>query len=437
MYKLSLDKNNAQYGRMTFTSEKGQKPKSIRLKSEESSIPLLVSGQGIVLFRHTKADQTCIFFLYTHDKSDGFRIELTQTAVVVHRISTNQSYVDPNNTSGLTNYPGAYYWFSLDAQNQALLCGVGEARVETVVYRATMEYTSDDERKANKKFMESIVSVQVASDSDVEPIRMIRDPVTVKIPAIVRPTETLSMDDVASGMYLPKANLPLPAQQLYDCISGSQFTLDTEDFPDFVQAIENSIKNLSGWCYQTLQAKSHEFSKDKPNLNETYLRITLGQNNGESPGIPYVMEIWPVGHYSPIHNHSEAHAIIRVLNGEITVSQFPFLCATQDGIKPFSITNFHKNQITWISPTLNQTHQLHNLPENASTCITIQCYLYDQKDNEHYDYFDYVDSDGNIQQYEPDSDMDFVDFKELMKKEWENRLVASRSLLSCFSCTTA
>jgi hypothetical protein len=435
---------------MTFTSEKEQKPKSIRVTSGDSS-SLLVHGQGVVLFRHTSMDplserqsimprfqqgmdQTCIFYVYTPDKSDGFRVELTQQAVLVHRISTNQPYVDPNNKSGLDNHPGAYYWFSIDSQHQTLLCGVGEARVETVIYRVTIPFASEDERKANKTFMESLESIQVALDSDVELLRVLRDPITGKIPAIVKPTETLTMDQIASGAYLPKANLPLPAQQLYDCISGSQFTLDTEDFPDFVQAIENSIKNPSGWCYQKLQAKSHEFSKDKPNLEETYLRITLGQNNGESPGIPYVMEIWPVGHYSPIHNHSAAHAIIRVLQGEITVSQFPYLCATQDGIKPFAVTNFHKDQITWISPTLNQTHQLHNLPENASTCITIQCYLYDQKDTGHYDYFDYVDSDGTIQQYEPDSDMDFVDFKELMKKEWENRLVSSRSLLSCFMC---
>ena len=35
----------------------------------------------------------------------------------------------------------------------------------------------------------------------------------------------------------------------------------------------------------------------------------------------------------------------------------------------------------------------------------------------HYDYFDYVDADGLIQQYEPDLDMDFVEFKNLMKKK--------------------
>jgi hypothetical protein len=232
-------------------------------------------------------------------------------------------------------------------------------------------------------------------------------------------TDTLSMDDVASSAFLPKSNLSPEAQQLYDCISGKKFVLDDTSFPEFSQAIEYSIKTPGLWCNTRLKEKSTEFNKDKPNLLETYLRITLGQNNGESPGIPYVMEIWPVGHYSPIHSHSGANAIIRVLNGSINVSQFPYLSGSD--VKPFAVNNYKKDQITWISPTLNQTHQLLNLDTSKKTCITIQCYMYDNKDKAHYDYFDYIDGNGVKMQYEPDSDMDFVAFKKLIKAEWAAR----------------
>jgi ribosome-binding ATPase YchF (GTP1/OBG family) len=37
------------------------------------------------------------------------------------------------------------------------------------------------------------------------------------------------------------------------------------------------------------------------------------------------------------------------------------------------------------------------------------------------DSFDYIDEDGKKQQYEPDSDMSFTQFKELMKTEWATR----------------
>ena len=229
------------------------------------------------------------------------------------------------------------------------------------------------------------------------------------------------MHDIAENKYLPKAHLNLVAQQLYDCISGPNFVLNNGDFPEFTQAIEYSIKTEGCWCYNKLQEKSTEFNKDVPNINETYLRITLGCNSGDSPGIPYVMEIWPVGHYSPIHTHANSNAIIRVLRGSINVKLFPYLCNDSEGVKEFGEKNFDVDDITWISPTLNQIHQLKNLESNSDTCITIQCYMYGTKNMDHYEYFDYINNDGKKEQYEPESDMEFTKFKLLMKEEWSKR----------------
>ena len=107
--------------------------------------------------------------------------------------------------------------------------------------------------------------------------------------------------------------------------------------------------------------------------------------------------------------------MIRVLHGSINVSLFPFLSG--DVLEPFGKADFKKDDITWISPSLNQIHQLKNI-DTATTCITIQCYMYKANNTTHYDYFDYLDADGKTQQYEPDSDMDFVAFKKQMRKEW-------------------
>ena len=153
------------------------------------------------------------------------------------------------------------------------------------------------------------------------------------------------------------------------------------------------------------------------------MRITLGVNSGESPGIPYVMEIWPPGHYSPIHNHAGANAIIRVLHGAISVNLFPFLGADdEESVAGFAVATFSKDDITWNSPEMNQSHQLKNLDGNVETCITIQCYMYDLEDQTHYDYFDYLGTKGDTAHYEPDSDADFVWFKAQMKSEWEAHL---------------
>lgn len=382
-------------------------------------IPFRVKGQCTFIFKCFDITEPCIFYLYDESKNKGLKVMITLKNIKIYNINTDEEYFDEHNNIGLIHSHGAYYWLSLDAQNQLIHMGIGEPRLETLVYHHSFNHKY-------KAFLESLIYISIKSDS-VKLIRVLKDPVTEKIPLVVKNTDELSMNDIASGKYLPKANLSIMCQKLYDCIAGKRFILDDTDFPDFSKAIEYSIATPGLWCNTTLQNKSTEFNKDEPNILETYLRITLGKNNGESPGVPYVMEIWPSGHYSPIHNHAGANAIIRVLHGTIHVKLFPFLCTEKDGIAPFGEADFKKGEITWISPTLNQTHQLVNLDTNLNsnktkeTCITIQCYMYDENNKSHYDYFDYIDGNGHKQQYEPDSDMDFVEFKELIRKEWLNK----------------
>ena len=51
---------------------------------------------------------------------------------------------------------------------------------------------------------------------------------------------------------------------------------------------------------------------------QCYIRVSVGLPCGTSPGIPYVMEIWPPGHFSPIHNHGNAFGVVRLLHGSIS-----------------------------------------------------------------------------------------------------------------------
>jgi hypothetical protein len=64
--------------------------------------------------------------------------------------------------------------------------------------------------------------------------------------------------------------------------------------------------------------------------------------------------------------------------------------------------------------------RLHNTNVNGPICMTIQCYAYGSLDNNsHYEYFDYIDNSGKaIGHFDPNSDMDFIAFKALMKQEW-------------------
>jgi len=410
-------------------------PKSILLKNDlkeikDKEIKLIVKGQGIFLFENTINDKECIFTLYDKNKVNGIQVKFTKYEVRVIEIVGSKPLIDGDNKSGLLNKNGVYYWFSIDAQNQQLFAGYGEARAENIIYNYYY-----DKNKTNKSFLESIVSIDISKDhNNINMLKLLRDPITSSIPLSVKDTNNISMLDIASGSYLPSSNLSSTAQKLYNCISGTKFVLDDDDFPNFSEAIKYNIITPGCWCYEKLLSKSTEFNPDKPNILETYLRITLGQNNGESPGVPYVMEIWPSNHFSPIHNHAGANAIIRVLHGSINVSLYPFLCP--EGIQPFGTYSFDKDDITWISPTLNQTHQLYN-SDDTTPCITVQCYMYEGDNDIHYDYFDYIDADGIKQYYEPDSDLDFIQFKEIIREEWErsdnNLKKCSTNLLFCNS----
>ena len=375
---------------------------------------MFISGQGVLLF--TTKEKEIVISIKNNDKNKLF-IKFNEKRVVVFNENTKEIYNDIKNNKGLINNDDAFYWFSLDSQNQILRAGIGEARLDTMIYEYKFNYIQKSEKyEENKKYLESLNMFEY--NNDIQVIKLLRNPIVSSVALKIKNTNELTMNDISQNKYLPHSGLSQTAQKLYECISGKIFTLNDEDFPDFSEAIEYSIKTPGCWCHEKLKDKSTEFNPSKPNLYETYLRITLGKNSGDSPGIPYVLEIWPSYHYSPIHSHAQTDAIIRVLHGEINVELYPFLSKKE--IDHFGIQVFKKEEITWISPNLNQVHKLIN-KNSDNTCITIQCYMYNNINKIHYDYFDYVNVDGELEQYEPDSDMDFVEFKLLMKKEWLNK----------------
>jgi hypothetical protein len=396
---------------MTKSDNKRKNPKILIVNKNTYEVKLILHGQGVIVF---DADDFCVLTFCNNQNQSLLRASFTENSVIVNMEVNNEPLIDTNNRTGIMkNVSGIYYWFSIDSQNQRLYAGIGEVRLENIIYQ--YQFPQENREKV-KLFLESLKFVNTYR---IQIRYLLRDPVTKEIPLLVKNTDDLTMDNIALSKYMPKSNLSTISQKLYDCISGKKFILNTPDFPDFSDAIEYSINTPGMWCYECLQNKATEFDKKNPNYEETYLRITLGENNGESPGIPYVMEIWPIGHYSPIHNHGGSSAIIRVLNGSINVSLFPFL--TSSKMEPFVNVNLKKDDITWISPTLNQVHQLKNLETSINTCITIQCYMYEEEDYLHYDYFDYLDTNSKKHKYEPNSDMDFIDFKNLMREEWSKK----------------
>lgn len=238
---------------------------------------------------------------------------------------------------------------------------------------------------------------------------------TRDLPPLVVDMNKITIEDIAQGRYIVNSDLDPASQSLYNTVSGDGIQLRADDFPDFIDAIQYSIDTPNCWCHERLKNKSSEFGAK--NTNMTYLRITLGENQGNSPGAPFVLEIWPSGHFSPIHNHGFASAVIKVLHGSINVKLFHDL---EDSDYYMNMT-ISAGNVTFLSPMYYQTHQLHNFDEKSFTA-TLQCYRYPPEDHQHYEYFDYLDDNNSIQHFDPDSDALYLDFKEIIREEWENRI---------------
>jgi hypothetical protein len=239
-------------------------PKFIRygLDFMEKTLSLIIKGQGVVIFKPL-GDGPCVLKFHSQDLSVILTVEFTSSSVNV--ANTDSIFVDKNNTKGLSDDTGAYYWFSIDLHNRRLHAGVGEARLDTVIYKYDFLQTEGGLWKKSDKIQDFLYSLTHIDMSDnVKVLRLLRDPVTVPIPMLIKATESLTMNDIAEGKILPTASLTPVNKKLHECISGKNFILDDRDFPDFSKAIEHSIATPGLWCNTRLKEKVLNLARISP-----------------------------------------------------------------------------------------------------------------------------------------------------------------------------
>lgn len=108
--------------------------------------------------------------------------------------------------------------------------------------------------------------------------------------------------------------LPDRARDLFHVLRNEGWELSAAD----AAAINFSLDTKGCSLYETLKEKQSKFKDPKM----SYIRVTVGEETGHAPGNTYVFEIWPKNHYSPVHDHANAAAIIKVLHGSINSSWY-------------------------------------------------------------------------------------------------------------------
>jgi hypothetical protein len=308
------------------------------------------------------------------------------------------------------------YWISLYATEANVKYGVGEVRPafngldvtvpKDELTRMAEIYYLHIQLDNNNHMLDRLKDLQGFYRMFIGALSVRREP-----PLFIYPENKYTFEHQLFA--LPPADLERTCYRLYAAIIN--FELNTPDFPNLTDTIKESIENSRGWCHRKLAQKAGTFGQARPTT--TYLRLTAGGLEGDAPGHNFVIEVWPPGHNSPIHNHGNTHAVIRVLSGEIMLRVFPELRLNARQFKPIE-RMCPKGSVTWMSPNLNQTHQLQHMNPHGDPCVTIQCYRYGPDDREHHETFDFITNDNaSIRHFYPRSDMDFKRFRKVMQNE--------------------
>lgn len=339
-----------------------------------------------------------------------------------------------------------YYWLSLDSSNLVVKYGKGYFMEETTIL--SFDFldglsTCDQIKKRTElrgifgpciqRFLEfhdfltkenailfeknaSIASNQIVpftnhsqqarlelSSHVKDKVEFFPQPLIVNWPFAVKGSSEVSLFELDTNDYILSGSLPPECQELYTNISSAKIDLDWapgDQKTRLSDAIRYSFETEGKTLYNKLKSKKMK-----------YIRVTVGPSRSNSPGIPYVVELWPRNMGSPIHCHGNSYGVIKVLHGGIRVEIYNRDMKTK--IKHF---NVRKGDVTWMSPYWYQTHRLYN--DTSDFSATIQCYRYGNFDTKQWPYFDYVSEKGCREEFLPNSDFTFTELYKTVLSEY-------------------
>lgn len=318
------------------------------------------------------------------------------------------------------------YWFSFNRNGRCLKYGKGYIMEETNhlthPFEPPKEKLEDDEwwfifRPDTPKqvvILTLLGPALYASKSLVDMEKLVGFypyPLTKNWSPLVIDSSKSTLVNLAGNQFTQSASLPEACRELYENVAAPDVSLDVPDTdPKLSDAIKYSINTKGKILYEKLKEK-----REKEGMG--YLRVTVGLDRGASPGVPYVLEIWPKDSESPIHNHGNAYAVIKVLYGEINIAVYNKTwkdASTQEKLSSFVAK---KGDVTWLSPNWYQTHKLSNL--SSEFCATIQCYKYGSEDYLNWPYFDYLDGkEEGVHEFYPDSDFEYLKMRDDLLQEY-------------------
>ena len=391
-------------------------------------VPLDIVGQGAVAFevkRLTGVDRYDIL-LKEQERGDWLVLVTIEDARITAKSkdgSVAEVKVAPGLLIGFTA-SSMFLWVSVDRANDRITVGHGylmdKNRLLTLhlppaIPRAMGKVEGRHEEIHGLAWR--VRFVEIANQVEVASAKLVRMPITIDTPPKLVEHNAFTLLELAGNQATVASALPLEAQVLYGVVAGDNVVLDDSDAAAINYSI--STEGMTLWKKLTEKRKKAEFGDG----NMVYIRVTIGPNQGDSTGVPFVLEIWPSQCYSPVHNHGGTVAVIKVLHGSITVDWYNPLAkeGNNEDLQSLGQATFEAGQVTWITPEMYQTHKLTNRRLDTM-CATIQCYRYLDRDSDHYEFFDYVPADpkAELGHFRPDSDFEYLELLTMVRWELEH-----------------
>jgi hypothetical protein len=426
-----------QPARLRMDPEPGSSATLTAMPSRMVELPMDGQGTISVEVAHFELQpERYVIALADAEGSDVFRIVVRDQSVAIEVIEDGVPSVGAATaTTPFISFPASsmVIWVSVDRSNRRISFGQGYMMRRNEVVSIQLP---------EQPGLEHLALTKLCSPSRVREVhhvvfddaiqfyhgrapRVNLMPVVLDAPPTVVERDAITLEDLARNDRMPASTLPHEAQVLWGAASGARIAISQSD----ADAINYSLDTKGKTLYEIVQRKRKEAEFGDPNM--VYVRVTIGPPRGDSPGVPFVMEIWPKNSYSPVHNHGNTVAIIKVLHGSISSSWFGPL-ADKDNPEPrrFAEHTFYAGDATWMTPEMYQTHQLRN-PRSDTACITIQCYRYLNRDDVHHEFFDYLAPGGGVRRFfEPNSDIEYLDLIQRVRAEYEEATAGMRKKIA-------
>lgn len=168
------------------------------------------------------------------------------------------------------------------------------------------------------------------------------------------------MPGITNGLNEFQSLVEALSEKLGPC---SGINSDDVDETELQQLMADYISNESEWAKYFF-----------PSSSMPYTRNLVDKGNGKSN---LMILVWSPGKASPIHDHANAHCIMKILKGSLTETRYawPTVDLNNSEARPLQLlskTNYQVNQTTYMSDKLG-LHRISN-PDPNNYAVSLHLY---------------------------------------------------------------